>query len=61
MTLGSLLTSHDMTTLENEHMTLDVRLKELEKRKSHSTEERYEIQIIKKRKLAIKDRMQRVE
>lgn len=61
MTLGSLLTSHDMTTLENEHMTLDVRLKELEKRKSHSPEERYEIQIIKKRKLAIKDRMQRVE
>jgi hypothetical protein len=61
MTLGSLLTSHDMITLENEHTTLDVRLKELEKRKSHSPEERYEIQIIKKRKLAIKDRMKRVE
>lgn len=60
MTLGS-LQHFDRTTLEAEHTTLDIRLKELERRKSHSPEERYEIQIIKKRKLAIKDRMQHVE
>lgn len=47
----------DLRTLESEHELLEHRLEALKARKSHSPEERYEIQVIKKRKLALKDRI----
>jgi len=53
----STMSSTDLTTLQAEHDLLEQRLEALKNRKSHSPEERYEIQVIKKRKLSIKDRM----
>ncbi len=52
------------TTLENlqrEHALLESRLKELERPRSISPEESYEMQVIKKRKLSIKDRISVLE
>lgn len=46
--------------LTEEHATLDARLQQLESQRSLSPEEQYEKAIIKKRKLAIKDRIQRL-
>lgn len=46
--------------LTEEHATLDARLLELEAQRSLSPEEQYEKAIIKKRKLAIKDRIQQL-
>ena len=51
------MSSTDLTMLQAEHDLLEQRLELLKNRKSHSPEERYEIQVIKKRKLSIKDRM----
>ena len=45
----------DLPTLLGEHQNLEVRLKQLDKHRSLSPEEQYEIQVIKKRKLALKD------
>lgn len=57
MRTTSTMSSNDLTTLQAEHDQLEQRLESLKHRKSHSPEERYEIQVIKKRKLSIKDRM----
>lgn len=43
------------TNLHEEHAALEARLHQLERQRSHSPEERYEIMVIKKRKLALKD------
>ena len=43
--------------LRQEHAALDLRLKELSRLRSLSPEEQYEKMVIKKRKLAIKDRL----
>jgi uncharacterized protein YdcH (DUF465 family) len=43
------------TNLHEEHAALEARLHQLERQRSHSPEERYEILVIKKRKLALKD------
>ena len=48
----------DVDELQREHAALETRLDELEQQRSLSPEEQYEKSIIKKRKLAIKDRIQ---
>ncbi|MEM1348889.1 MAG: YdcH family protein [Myxococcota bacterium] len=50
--------STDVDELHREHAALETRLDELEQQRSLSPEEQYEKSIIKKRKLAIKDRIQ---
>jgi hypothetical protein len=45
----------DLAQLRDEHAALEARLHELERQRSLSPEERYEILVIKKRKLALKD------
>ena len=47
----------DRDALEREHRTLEDRLLRLEEQRSLSPEERYERMVIKKRKLALKDRL----
>lgn len=47
--------------LRLEHGTLDARLRQLDRHRSLSPEEQYEVQVIKKRKLALKDRLSRLE
>lgn len=47
----------NLEDLRHEHSTLDTRLKQLEAHRSLSPQEQYEKAIIKKRKLAIKDRI----
>ncbi len=47
--------------LRVEHGLLDARLQRLDRRRSHSPEEKYEIQVIKKRKLALKDIIRQLE
>lgn len=51
----------DLDVLRAEHESLEARLLELERHRSLSPEEQYEIQVIKKRKLAIKDRIASLE
>ncbi|MEZ4459837.1 MAG: YdcH family protein [bacterium] len=51
----------ELTALKTEHESLDVRLRQLDRHLSLSPEEQYEMQVIKKRKLAIKDRIANLE
>jgi hypothetical protein len=51
----------DVDILRAEHEALELRLHELEKLRTLTPEEQYEKQVIKKRKLAIKDRIFRLE
>lgn len=44
--------------IQHEHEILEIRLGQLDKHLSLSPEEQYEKQVIKKRKLAIKDQLQ---
>lgn len=50
-----------LDSLRNEHANLESRLRELERPRSISPEESYEMQVIKKRKLSIKDRISMLE
>jgi hypothetical protein len=50
-----------LDNLRREHALLESRLKELERPRSISPEESYEMQVIKKRKLSIKDRISVLE
>lgn len=50
-------TPPSIEALRAEHETLDTRLQQLDRLRSLSPEERYEQLVIKKRKLAIKDRI----
>lgn len=47
--------------LRHEHAHLESRLRQLERPRSISPEESYEMQVIKKRKLSIKDRISILE
>ncbi len=63
--MAQLLPSHGGTELtveelKAEHANLEARLEELGRQRSLSPEEQYEKAIIKKRKLAIKDRIQQL-
>lgn len=49
----------DLDQLRMEHGHLEARLQRLDRHRSLSPEEQYEMQVIKKRKLAIKDQMNR--
>jgi hypothetical protein len=51
----------DLEQLRTEHGNLEARLQRLDRHRSLSPEEQYEIQIIKKRKLAIKDQMNQMK
>lgn len=53
--------AEDVHTLRDEHQNLESRLHQLEKHRSLSPEEQYEAQVIKKRKLALKDRISTLE
>ena len=46
-----------LETLQDEHHTLESRLQRLDKQRWLSPEEQYEKMVIKKRKLALKDRI----
>lgn len=46
-----------LESLEEAHQNLKRRLNELDKHRSLSPEEQFEVQVIKKRKLALKDRI----
>ena len=48
-----------LETLQHEHEQLDARLQKLDRLRSLSPEEQYEKMVIKKRKLALKDRISR--
>jgi len=50
-----------LSGLKSEHETLDTRLEQLDRHLSLSPEEQYEKQVIKKRKLILKDRIARLE
>jgi hypothetical protein len=47
--------------LRTKHGSLDARLQQLDRHRSLSPEEQYEVQIIKKRKLALKDRIESLQ
>ena len=47
--------------LRFEHGNLDARLRQLDRHRSLSPEEQYEVQVIKKRKLALKDQITELE
>ncbi|MBA2662135.1 MAG: YdcH family protein [Bradymonadaceae bacterium] len=51
----------DLEMLRVEHQSLENRLVELDQHRSLSPEEQYEVQVIKKRKLFLKDRMHSLE
>lgn len=51
----------DVHSLRVEHQNLESRLRQLDKHRSLSPEEQYEVQVIKKRKLALKDRINSLE
>ena len=53
--------TEDLSGLKSEHETLDTRLEQLDRHLSLSPEEQYEKQVIKKRKLILKDRIARLE
>ena len=67
MTRPSPRTFHDspsdeaLTLLRAEHADLEARLEQLENLRSLSPEEQYEKQVIKKRKLFLKDRIERFD
>lgn len=46
-----------LDSLRNTHQQLEKRLEELDSQRSLSPEEEYEVQVLKKRKLALKDRI----
>ena len=48
----------DVDMLREEHQNLETRLRQLERQRSLSPVEQYEVQVLKKRKLALKDRIQ---
>lgn len=50
-----------MESLQQSHQSLQERLAELDRLRSLSPEEQFEVQIIKKRKLALKDRIQSIQ
>lgn len=52
---------HIVQRLRADHADLEARLGELDRRRSLSAEEEYEKQVLKKRKLAIKDRLSRAD
>ena len=58
--IGSLAVEGEesMEDLQQMHETLQERLNELDRHRALSPEEKFEVQIIKKRKLALKDRIQ---
>ncbi len=53
--------AEDLLVLKSEHETLDLRLEQLDRHLSLSPEEQYEKQVIKKRKLILKDRIAHLE
>jgi len=53
--------NEDVHTLRAQHQNLETRLRQLDKHRSLSPEEQYEVQVIKKRKLALKDRISSLE
>ncbi len=53
--------TEDLLGLKSEHETLDTRLEQLDRHLSLSPEEQYEKQVIKKRKLILKDRIAQLE
>ena len=58
---GTFASTESLDRLRVEHGTLDARLQQLDRHRSLSPEEQYEVQIIKKRKLALKDAINRLE
>lgn len=50
-----------LAQLRSQHQWLDERLRELDKYRSLSPEEQYEVALIKKRKLFLKDRIRSLE
>lgn len=48
-------------SLQKMHQSLEERLNELDRHKALTPEEKFEVQIIKKRKLALKDRIQELK
>ena len=58
---GTSASQQSLEALRVEHGTLDARLQQLDRHRSLSPEEQYEVQIIKKRKLALKDEISRME
>ena len=55
---------HDEETIESlrhSHQELEQRLNKLDRYRSLSPEEQFEIQVLKKRKLALKDRMRAMD
>ncbi len=57
----SLPAAEDLVVLRSEHESLDLRLGQLDRHLSLSPEEQYEKQVIKKRKLVLKDRIAHLE
>lgn len=54
-------TINSLDDLRMEHGSLDSRLQKLDRHRSLSPEEQYEKQVIKKRKLALKDQIKQME
>ena len=52
---------HSLEALQHAHSELEARLTQLDRHRSLSPEEQFEVQILKKRKLALKDRMRAME
>ncbi len=50
-------TTETLESLRKTHRQLEQRLDKLDRHRSLSPEEQFEVQVLKKRKLAIKDRM----
>ncbi len=61
MRRNALSMNEDVHTLRAQHQNLETRLRQLDKHRSLSPEEQYEVQVIKKRKLALKDRISSLE
>lgn len=53
--------TNQLNELKNEHANLDNRLNLLDSRRSISPEEHYEMIVIKKRKLILKERISEIE
>lgn len=51
----------NLDELRDQHGDLDARLQQLDRHRSLSPEEQYEVQVIKKRKLHLKDVINRLE
>lgn len=58
---SSITLVNDLSKLKSEHQNLEERLSQLDRHRSLSPEEQYEKQVIKKRKLALKDRIANLE